>query len=221
VSADRPTATGSLADLTPVVLAGGDSERFGDRTKATATFEGQPMVVRVVEALRRATGRSPVLAVGDPAKRTVLAPFLDDVRYTYDADWCAGPLAGLAGALGAVRTDAVVLCGCDMPLVDPDAVDWLAARYRARAADAVVPVGDGTPQVLHAVYRRDAVARYCRDRPADPRLREVADTIDTTFVPTATAPDGAPLAQSLTNVNTHAELAELRRSGTDVRRPSR
>jgi molybdopterin-guanine dinucleotide biosynthesis protein A len=221
VTADLPAATGSLADLTPVVLAGGDGERFGDRTKATATFEGQPMVVRVVEALRRATGRPPVLAVGDPAKRTVLAPLFDDVRYTYDADWCVGPLAGLAGALNVVRTDAIVLCGCDMPLVDPAAVGWLAARYRARAADAVVLVDEGAPQVLHGVYRRDAVARYCRDRPADPRLRELVDAINTTSVPTTAAPDGVPLAQSLTNVNTHAELAELRRTGTNVRRPSR
>lgn len=212
--------TGSTPDLAPVVLAGGDGERFGDRTKATATLDGRPLVERTVEALRRATDAPPVVAVGDPAKRAVVDPVLEGVRYSYDVDWCAGPFAGLAGALDAVRADAVVLCGCDMPLVAPAAVDWLAARHETCGADAVVPVDDGTPQVLHAVYGREAVDRYCRSRPDAPRLRGLLDGLDTVTVPTAAVPETVPLSRSLTNVNTRRELAALRRPGRRVGRRS-
>ncbi|MFB6311555.1 MAG: NTP transferase domain-containing protein, partial [Salinirussus sp.] len=39
-----------------VILAGGDSVRFGDRDKALAEVDDQPMLCRVADAIRTATG---------------------------------------------------------------------------------------------------------------------------------------------------------------------
>ncbi|MFC7136183.1 nucleotidyltransferase family protein [Halobaculum litoreum] len=123
--------TGERPSVAPIVLAGGESRRFGARWKATATFDGDPLVARVVAAVSAAADRQPVVAVGTEEKRAVVDPVVDGpVRYTTDASWCDGPLAGIAGALTpAVAADVLVCCGCDMPLVAPEAVAWLARGW--------------------------------------------------------------------------------------------
>jgi len=206
-------ATAEVApSTTAVVLAGGGSERFGDRPKATATFDGRPLLGRVAATLDHATDAKPVVAVGDRAKQATVQPSVpESVRYRYDVSWADGPLAGIAGALPAVDTDAVVLCGCDMPLVDPTTVRWLA-RLLDGDADAVVPSVDGTEQPLHAVYDRAALRAYCRRRPAADRLTALLGSLRVRTVTPAEALAGVPLARSVTNVNTRGELAALERA---------
>lgn len=72
-----------------------------------------------------------------------------------------GPIAGLYGALSAVEREWLFLAGCDMSRLSPAAVAWLAERLKPAASppDALVPVRpDGSPEPLHAFYRREAVA---------------------------------------------------------------
>jgi molybdopterin-guanine dinucleotide biosynthesis protein A len=211
---DRATAVtdAELPGTTAVVLAGGGSERFGDRPKATATLDGRPLLGRVVAALASVTDDRPVVAVGDRRKRATVAPAVPEpVRYRYDVARRDGPLAGVAGALPAVDTDAVVLCGCDMPLVRPAVVRWLA-RLLDGAADAVVPVVDGVEQPLHAVYDRAALRAYCRRRPTEDRLTGLLASLRVRTVAPSEAPAGVPLRRSVTNVNTRDELAVLERA---------
>lgn len=205
------TSADRLPDTTAVVLAGGGSERFGDRPKATATLDGRPLLGRVVAALDSTTNGQPVVAVGDRTKRELVEPAVpDSARYCYDVSWVDGPLAGIAGALPAVDTDAVVLCGCDMPLVDPAAIRWLA-RELDGDVDAVVPVVDGARQPLHAVYDREALRAYCRQEPTDDRLISLLDSLRVRTVAPTDAPVSVPLGRSVTNVNTRGELAALER----------
>lgn len=210
---ESATATdGRLSTTTAVVLAGGGSERFGDRPKATATLADRPLVRRVVGALEPVTDGHPVVAVGDCAKRTTVEPAVpESARYRYDVSWADGPLAGIAGALPAVDTDAVVLCGCDMPLVAPTVVRWLT-RELDGDVDAVVPIVDGVEQPLHAVYDRAGLRAYCRRRPADDRLTALLDALHVRTVTPAEAPADVSLARSVTNVNTRGELAALERA---------
>jgi len=210
---DATPAAGDWApSTTAVVLAGGGSERFGDRAKATANLDGRPLLARVVAALGAATDAPPIVAVGDRAKQDTVEPVVPEpVHYRYDVAWCDGPVSGVAGALPAVDTDAVVLCGCDMPLVDSGVVRWLA-RLLDGETGAVVPVVDGVEQPLHAVYDRAALRSYCRWRPADDRLTALLDSLRVETVTPTEAPAGVPLAQSVTNVNTRSELAALERA---------
>ncbi|WP_433634095.1 molybdenum cofactor guanylyltransferase [Halomicrococcus sp. NG-SE-24] len=197
--------------ITAVVLAGGRSQRFGDAPKATATLDGRPLVDRVVTRVRTTTERQPVVAAGPADKRTVIDNALShDVRYTADADWCDGPLAGICGALDSISTAAVFLCGCDMPLVSPRAVSWLADHHATAATDATVPMdATGESQLLHGVYRTAALVEYCDRRPDTHRLRSIVTELSSTAVrPTAT-PDDVDLTRSMTNVNTRRELAAI------------
>ncbi|WP_336135385.1 molybdenum cofactor guanylyltransferase [Natronomonas amylolytica] len=197
--------------VTPIVLAGGGSERFGPESKSLATVQDQPMIARIVDAVRAATSRTPLVAVGDSEKRSVVDPVLSPpVRYRYDVEWGRGPLAGIAGAIDAVETDAVFVCGCDMPQLDPSAVEWLVDEYASRPAAAIIPATDAGHHPLHAVYDCRALERYCSQQPSDLCLQRLVSELDATVVQDQDAPDRVPLNRSVSNTNTQAELCAVR-----------
>lgn len=190
-----------------VVLAGGDSERFGDPDKALAAFEGEPLVGRVVERAREATDAAPVVAVADEERAGTYDDVLSDVRFVQDVPERAGPVAGLAAAVAAVEADWLFVCGCDMPRLDPDAVRWLRGGAAAEV-EAVVPVVDGRDQPLHGWFRREPLAAAL-DAAGD-SLHSVLDELAVRAVPADDAPAGVPLAASVTNVNSRADLDRVR-----------
>ena len=131
------------------VLCGGRSRRMG-RDKALVEIDGVPMASRVASALT-AAGATTVVAVGGDHER------LGAVGLDHEADEHPGegPLGALVTALHRVGTEAVVaVLGCDLVAPSPPVIAGLAARLDAGDADAVVPLVDGRPQWMHAVWRR-------------------------------------------------------------------
>ncbi|WP_267640016.1 molybdenum cofactor guanylyltransferase [Haloarchaeobius amylolyticus] len=201
------------ATTTGVVLAGGDSTRFGQAEKATATVAGRAMVDHAVAAHHEATGHRVVVAGGSPAKCDRLAPAIDaPVTFVTDPPGFGGPLAGLVAAARTVRTPTVVVSACDMPLVSPGPLRWLTRVWHRcpAAVDAVVPRDEtGTSQPLLGLYDAAVLA----DPPVggDASLREVLDALTVQHVSPADEPAGCSLARATTNVNTARELAALAR----------
>ncbi|WP_187367380.1 molybdenum cofactor guanylyltransferase [Haloferax sp. KTX1] len=200
--------------VTGVVLAGGRSERFGEECKAAASFDGRPLVERVVRRVRAATRRRPIVAAGPRDKRAAVDRVLSDadpVRYVADANWCNGPVAGLCAALDAVSTDHAFVCGCDMPLLSVAAVSWLIDRHVGSGADATLPVDSaGRRQPLHGVYRTSALAARCDRRLGSNSLRALVSELSVDRVDSSSVPDSLSLEASMANVNTRAELSGLR-----------
>ena len=103
-----------VRDACAVVLAGGESRRFGS-DKALAQFRGEPLISRVVRELRAAGFAQVALAAKDPDKYEAVAggaELLHDVRPIQT------PLAGLAAGLRASRYPLVfaVPTGQDWPV---------------------------------------------------------------------------------------------------------
>ena len=61
-------------------------------------------------------------------------------------------------SLAAVTRPLAFVVSCDAPFVDPKVVAHLVERCRPPFA-VVVPLWEGRPQPLHAVYRADNAAR--------------------------------------------------------------
>jgi molybdopterin-guanine dinucleotide biosynthesis protein A len=200
------TETRASQDVRGVVLAGGESTRFENGNKALATCDGEPLVARAASAVRRATGEPPMVAIRTAAQAATYDEVLD-AQFVRDAPSAAGPLAGVLGAAAAVDTDWLFVCGCDMPRLSPAAIRWLGG-HRASALDAVAPRHpDGTRDPLHTFLRREAVERVRGELPAHGGVRALLAALDRDrAVPVDAAPAGVPLADSLTNVNTTAEL---------------
>lgn len=203
--------TSARDDVRGVVLAGGASKRFESGNKALATYDGEPLVARIADAVREATGTSPVVAVRTPNQADSYGA-LFDAELVCDAPVAEGPLAGVLAAVDATDARWLFVCGCDMPLLSPAAIRWLG-RHRAPRLNAVtVRHSDGTRDPLHALYRRAAIG-YVRDNlPTSGGVRALLDVLPhVRTVPVETAPTDVPLVDSLTNVNTTADLRAISR----------
>ena len=202
---------GAAPAATGVVLAGGESTRFSGGDKALATVGDSTLLARVVETLREATGRLPLVAVRTDAQAAAYESVLPPgVVFARDDPGAGGPLAGLLGAAAVARTPWLFVCGCDMPRLSVDAVRWVLAQ--GGSADAVAVAGpDGVVEPLHAGFRRSAVLA-ARDRvPSGGGVVALFDALDATrTVAVEDAPAGVDLAASLSNVNTRADLEALR-----------
>ncbi len=152
--------------LSVVVLAGGRSRRMG-RDKAALPVAGHGSLL----------GRQLALAAALQPRERLLSHRRDqhlaapgDVRRIHD-DGGAGPLGGVAAALGAMRGDALLVLAVDLPALQPD----LLRRIVGAAPDfhgrvGVVPRGPGGPEPLAALLPRAALG-LARERLARPETR--------------------------------------------------
>lgn len=203
-------------EVTGVILAGGQSRRFGDANKAVASLEGTPLLQRVLDAVRAGTPTDPVVAVRTAAQRRQYEGVLrspEDVHFAFDDTTFRGPVAGVYGALERIETPWFFATGCDMPLLSPAAISWLRTQGGGDASDAVVPVHeeDGV-EPLHALYRRTAVASVRGSLPSEVGMRSLLSRLGhVRELPTQRTPPWCPMASSLTNVNTQSELDAIDR----------
>lgn len=200
----------AVEQVTGVVLAGGESSRFGEPNKAVARIDGTPMIRRVIERIRSAELDPPIVAVRSRSQcdriRDVLGA-TTDVRFVYDVDRFTGPLAGVVAASHATSAPWIFVTACDMPVLDDRAISGIC-ESRGSAVDAVVPVGaDGRPEPLHACYRCSTIDEYWRTARTDTSFRALLaalnSVLEVNFEP------GSILAESTVNVNTRSEFHQL------------
>jgi molybdopterin-guanine dinucleotide biosynthesis protein A len=118
--------------------------------KALLAFHGDtPLVCTLVEVLGTVCDEL-LLVGGDPHRFDTLGLA---ARCASDATVGLGPLAGVLGALRAMRHQHCLVVGCDMPFVTPAVVAALAREPRDYRVLAYPGPGDLEP--LLAVYSRD------------------------------------------------------------------
>ncbi len=131
------------------VLAGGHSRRMG-RDKALITIDGVALVELAADALARA-GADPVVVIG--GDRAAIEPLgLPVIADRWPGE---GPLGGIITALTAIETELVAVLSCD--LTDASAIAVTSVVGALGSADVAVPVVEGRPQWMHAVWRRDVL----------------------------------------------------------------
>lgn len=184
-----------------IVLAGGRSQRFGERDKALAPVDGTPMLCHVVERVTPVVDEVVVNCRSDQRRAIERACDEFEVSVALDPIPDRGPVAGLAAGLDAVEGGAAVAVPCDMPRVAPTLLDRL---FAARAPAAVVQV-DGRRRPLPAVYdsstARPACERALEEGTA--RLQDVLARLEPSVVD-ADEVDVGPTA--FVNVNTPTDL---------------
>ncbi len=215
--------------VTGILLAGGRSERMG-RDKAWVELAGRPLVRWVLDALQVATDAQVIVAREGQrgiGKLLALGP-----PVVVDRLQARGPLTGIHAGLKAIATDLAVVVACDMPLVRPELLAYLAGTIGAWHA-AVPYVGEGMPpgtptgvagasaivtaraaglQPLLAAYRRRCVGPLEELLGGGPLpTTALISVIQARIVHPeewrAVDPDG----QSFLNVNTHEDLISAAR----------
>ena len=133
------------------VLAGGTSSRMGT-DKAFVEVNGVPLAAIAYQSLAEA-GASEIHSIGGDSERLSALGFLPHP----DTHPGEGPLGGIIDAMHASNRPIVVILACDQPRVDGTLVRRLVEALDEHD-DAVVPVAEGVPQPLAAVYSTRALA---------------------------------------------------------------
>ena len=173
--------------MTPVVavLAGGLGRRVGGG-KAALEFRGRALVEWPLEAAR-AAGLDAVVV----AKRDSVLPALS-VPVWVEPDEPVHPLCGVVAALEQGSDEGVIVVGCDMPFVGPEALLALAA--------AAPPAG---PEPLLARYGPEQLPALRAALAAEAPLRATFAALQ----PSTVAIDPADLR----NLNTPDDLRDAER----------
>lgn len=189
----------AIADCTGVLLAGGQSRRFGSN-KALARVEGCRLIERPARVLGDLFPHH-LLVTNHPE----LYAFLEWPT-TPDLSPGGGPLAGIEAALTRAATPRIFVVGCDMPHLDRALIAHLCSL--APGYDAVVPVRGTGWEPLHGVYAGSALPTISAALAAGTRqLRMVLATLKVRTVDEGEmlAVSGSALG-SFDNINTIADL---------------
>lgn len=122
-------------DITGVVLAGGRARRMGGEDKGLVEVNGAPMVVHALRGLAPQVGK--VLINANRNREQYARLGACDVVADADGEF-AGPLAGMASAMGHADTRFVLTVPCDSPLLAPDLGERLFAALLAEDAEVSV-----------------------------------------------------------------------------------
>lgn len=136
--------------LSAVVLAGGESRRFG-RDKATALFERQPMWRRQLDLLQRlAPAEILISSRTDPLWRP------SDTTFVPDTGPSRGPLSGLVAAMAQMRGTHLLALAVDMPLMTETILRQICER--TQPGRGVMPYIGTRAEPLAAVYPHESFA---------------------------------------------------------------
>lgn len=138
------------ADITGLILAGGQGSRMGGCDKGLILFEGKPLFLHALERLQPQVGK---LIINANRNTEIYAgfdyPVVADVPNAQQEAF-AGPLAGLLAGLRACTTDWLATVPCDSPAFPADLVACLSDAASANPCAHLIVAR--TPVQTHPVF---------------------------------------------------------------------
>ena len=197
-----PASGTTRAQVSGIVLAGGQGRRMGGVDKGLVTLAGRPMVAHV---LARFAPQVDAIAINANQNLERYAsfgyPVLPDAVGGF-----AGPLAGLHAGLTHATHALVATVPCDSPFLPKDLVARLAAALEAHAAQLAVAKTFDQPHPVFCLVRRDVLPHLAAFLDAGGRK------IDAWYATLAVVEVGFDdEADAFRNINTAAELAAAAR----------
>jgi molybdopterin-guanine dinucleotide biosynthesis protein A len=134
--------------ISGVILAGGDSKRFGGITKSNITVGGESIISRIIKIVRDLFDEI-IIVTNTPEE------FRKYNRYIIVCDQFlrAGPLGGIHAAIKAASCEAVFVFACDMPFLNKELIIEQIDAFN-NDYDILVPKIGGNIEPLHAIYRK-------------------------------------------------------------------
>jgi molybdopterin-guanine dinucleotide biosynthesis protein A len=196
-AAAKPVAI-TRADVTGIVLAGGQGRRMGSVDKGFVELDDRPLVGHVIERLAPQVATLIINANQNAARYAAFGyPVVADAIAGF-----AGPLAGLHAGLGAAATPYVATCPCDSPFLPADLIARLAGAFETQRIDIAVARTFAQPHPVFALMRRDVLSHL------EQFLSGGGRKIDAWYASLANAEVAFDdEADAFRNINTPAELA--------------
>jgi molybdopterin-guanine dinucleotide biosynthesis protein A len=186
------------AQITGIVLAGGQGRRMGGVDKGLVDLDGRPLAAHVLERLAPQVGALLINANQNAQRYASFGyPVVPDAVGGF-----AGPLAGLHAGMTAAATPFVVTVPCDSPFLPGDLVARLSAAIVREQAELAVARTFAQPHPVFALVRRAMLPHLAAFLAGGGRK---IDGWYATFRTVEVAFDDE--ADAFRNINTAAELA--------------
>jgi molybdopterin-guanine dinucleotide biosynthesis protein A len=141
------------ADITGLVLAGGQGRRMGGVDKGWVELDGRPMIVHVLDRFTPQVGDVLINANQNLDRYAAFGlPVVPDAVGGF-----AGPLAGLHAGLTRATRSCVVTVPCDSPFLPLDLVARLARGLEDARAELAVAKTFDQPHPVFCLVRRDVL----------------------------------------------------------------
>lgn len=189
---------------TAIILAGGDSKRFG--YPKTLLKLGDKTVTEIIVCRLRAVFEELIIVTDQPGSLKHLP-----VKITGDII-TGGPkssLRGLHAGLSVSSNNCNFVVACDMPFVNIPLVEYLYSFFQGN--DAVVPRIDEYVQPLHAFYGKNCVTKI-ENNLINGRLKvsELFNDIKIRYVDKENIFRFDPEQKAFFNINTFADYEKAR-----------
>lgn len=185
-----------------IVLAGGISKRFG-RDKAIEPFEDQPLINRVIDSLTVVVDEVVVVVNSDVRGQSL--PLPASAKAVTDLYPNCGSLGGIFTGLTTASNDWGLVVACDMPFLN---TELLKHMIDSRSGfDAVVPIVDGWPEPVHALYSKACLPHIEKKIQAG-RLKIAGffEDVRVNYIPEDVLTDYDQNKLSFFNINTQDDL---------------
>lgn len=190
-----------MTGLSVAIMAGGKSSRMGT-DKAFVPLLGKPLIAYLLASVATLDPAETVIITNRPEAYAHLGlPTASDLMPGM------GPLGGIYTALHTCVNPDVLVLACDVPFTNPALLAYMAS-LRADRHDIIVPVRDGHPQGLQAIYHQRC-AGAIRDCLEAGRLKVIAayERLRVRYLDETEWRPFDPDGLSFLNVNTPADLA--------------
>jgi molybdopterin-guanine dinucleotide biosynthesis protein A len=191
-----------IEDTTGVILAGGKSSRMGTN-KALLPFQESTLIRNVAIQLSNIFSRV-LLSVNSPDAFSDLG--LSRIMDHYPE---TGPLGGIASVLESGEK-RIFCVGCDMPFLN---LELITTICNYDEAEAVIPIWNNTPEVLHALYSSSLLPAIQNSLKIG--LYKITDALEHSvvrYIPESEIIKMDPDGSSFRNINTPAEYKNLTNS---------
>ena len=165
--------------MAAILLAAGESRRWGADNKLLAPVDGKPMVRQTAEAILKSVVRPVLVITGHEATEIEAALVGLLLSFHHAPDFAEGMSASLKAGVAAVPADCTgaLICLGDMPFVRPGTLDRLADAHVGQAALFPTYQGKrGNPVLLARSLFAD-IMRLSGDEGARTLLRAIPDQV--------------------------------------------
>ncbi len=191
-----------ISDITGVILAGGQSSRFGSN-KALALLRGKPLIQHIADTIGPVF-EDILLVTNSPEEYGFL-----NIQMIQDVYQDMGPLAGIHAALKHTGKQWIFVVGCDMPLVTPGIITFLCGLAHGDH-DAVIPWLKTGAEPLCGLYRKTDLNRMeLQLKNNKPQLHELLGNISVRKVKEEEIQAIAGSLKIFANINIEQDLAGL------------
>lgn len=124
----------TTAQITGIILAGGQGQRFGGADKGLLLLNNKPLIAHVAARLAPQVNR---LIISANRNLDRYREFTDTIIEDRQGPFL-GPLAGIAAALESVTTELALVVPCDTPFLPADLGQRLYAALQQQEAEIAI-----------------------------------------------------------------------------------